>query len=165
MLQHAGWVAVTFLEQVPDNAGFLQTLIKQTGADDFMGYSIALFAIACAAVVFLSWTAAVQCRKYRQSVIDAELKRDMLDRGMSAEDIVRVLTVRPSTEPSRTPDASEVVVEQDGEWYAAIVLKHAGPDYLVHYKGYDEEEWVIVDRVRFPASAVAEPVSQGFGQE
>jgi hypothetical protein len=92
------------------------------------------------------------------------LKREMLDRGMSVEDIERVLgaeRVEKAKKAASYPSATEVVVEQDGEWYAAILLKTTGEEYLVHYKGYDEEEWVTLDRIRFlaapPQAAAAQP--------
>jgi pentatricopeptide repeat protein len=44
-----------------------------------------------AAVAFVGWTMAVQWRKARQSEVDGALKQEMLQRGMSADDIVRVM--------------------------------------------------------------------------
>src|SRR5262249_28918522 len=45
----------------------------------------------CIAVISFGDTIAVQCRKTRQSEVEGALKKDMIDRGMSADDIVKVL--------------------------------------------------------------------------
>src|SRR5262245_43507716 len=45
----------------------------------------------CIAVIAVGCTMAVQRRKAHQAEIEAALKRDMLDRGMSADEIVKVL--------------------------------------------------------------------------
>jgi hypothetical protein len=80
----------------------------------------------------------------------------MLDRGLSAADIERVMgskgvEVVNDARVTNYPTPSDVVVEWEEEWYPAILLKTDGAKYYIHYKGYDEEEWVTLDRIRFPA--------------
>jgi hypothetical protein len=105
----------------------------------------------------------------KQQVI--ALKQQMLEKGMTADEIVRVLGP-PSEALDDLPEegkddeagsvtepcAGEVVVEQDGEWHSALVLQRRGDRYLVHTcPGYDladmsDNNWVQADRIRFPAS-------------
>jgi hypothetical protein len=99
------------------------------------------------------------------------LKQQMIERGMTADEIVQVLG--PPTEALddlsekeddeagvvHEPFAGEVVVEREGEWHTALVLRRSGDRYLIHTcPGYDgaemsgnNAEWVVADRVRFPA--------------
>ncbi len=57
------------------------------------------------------------------------------------------------------PCASEVVVEREGEWQPALVLRRSGDRCLIHtcagygYADMSENEWVDAGRVRFPASS------------
>ena len=45
------------------------------------------------AVIIIAIVGIVQWRKLRQAEIEAALKRDLLDRGLSADEVVRVLSV------------------------------------------------------------------------
>ena len=138
----------------------LQDLLRKAVQDDVVLFALVAFATLvalCGLIIVVVYIAATNWRKCRQHQLDVSLKRDMLDRGMSADEIERVLGAK-SPDAAKGPDGpvayptpSEVVVEQDGEWYAAILLKSDGGKYFVHYKGYDEEEWVTIDRIRFPA--------------
>jgi hypothetical protein len=88
--------------------------------------------------------------------LDASLKHKMVDRGMTAEEIVKVLNGASTSRPSREyPCASEAVVELDGEWQPALVLRSQDDRYFVHFVGHDmsENQWVTADRMRFPATA------------
>ena len=87
--------------------------------------------------------------------LETALKQQMVDRGMSADDIVTVLSrSKPSEAGTELPCASEVVVQSDGEWHTGLILKREGERYYVHFVGTDmsDNEWVTSDRVRFPAS-------------
>ncbi|HEV3122844.1 MAG TPA: hypothetical protein VGY53_13110, partial [Isosphaeraceae bacterium] len=104
------------------------------------------------------WVATYQRRRLNEAKIDADLKRDMLDRGMSADEIEQVISAGRVI-PARgveLPMACEAVVESDGEWHAALVLKRDGDRWYIHYVGssMEENEWVKVDRMRFPAGAM-----------
>jgi hypothetical protein len=85
---------------------------------------------------------------------DARLKRDMIARGMSAAEIVQVVNASRG-EALDLPCASEVVVQSEGDWQAALVLQAANGEYYVHYIGneMDSNEWVGPDRIRFPAGS------------
>ena len=108
----------------------------------------------------------------KQQVI--ALKQQMIERGMTADEIVRV--VGPPSEALDDlseeeddeagvvsgPFAGEVVVEREGyegQWHSALVLRRSGDRYLIHtcpgYEGCElpGNEWVKADRVRFPASS------------
>jgi|SRR6516162_840144 hypothetical protein len=45
----------------------------------------------CIAVIAVGCTIAVQWRKARQVEVEAALKKEMIERGMSADDVVKVL--------------------------------------------------------------------------
>jgi hypothetical protein len=47
--------------------------------------------IVCTALVFVVWIIALSWKRVRQLDIEAALKKEMLDRGMSAADIERVI--------------------------------------------------------------------------
>lgn len=91
------------------------------------------------------------------------LKREMLDRGFSAEDIVRVISARTDEDEEKEekvvtnlPCASQVVVEKGVDWCSALVMQVSDTKYFVHYTGSDpddEDEWVGADRIRFPADS------------
>jgi hypothetical protein len=88
--------------------------------------------------------------------MDALLREKMVDRGFSADEIVRVLSTGTASPDSVSlPCASEVVVECDGDWQPAFVLKHQDHRYYVHLVGHDvsENQWIAEDRIRFPAGS------------
>ena len=86
----------------------------------------------------------------------------MIDRGMSAEEIVSVLkNQRPGERAVELPCASEAVVEIDDEWQMALILKREGERYYVHVVGTEmsANQWVTWDRVRIPAASLEGHVS------
>ncbi|GAC1450733.1 MAG: hypothetical protein NVSMB9_35380 [Isosphaeraceae bacterium] len=103
--------------------------------------------IAMTAIIGGLWKAA------RKDRVNFELKRMMIERGMSADEIVRVLSVGGARTADTEPCASEVVVDWLGDWYPALILKRAEGSYYVHYIGHEmsENEWVEEARVRFSA--------------
>jgi hypothetical protein len=107
-----------------------------------------LILVSLAGIIVPVWASVHKAR------LETALKQQMLERGMSAEEILQVLNGREQ-DPSRAdyPCASEVIVEQAGEWNPSLILRRQGERYLVHYVGTDmsENEWVTSDRVRFPA--------------
>jgi hypothetical protein len=108
----------------------------------------------------------------KQQVI--ALKQQMVERGMSAEEIVQVLgppagaadalLEPPGHEAAvlREPCAGEVLVDQAGQWVRALVVGRDGDRYLIHTcPGYYEvetssDEWVDGRRIRFPAPAAGQ---------
>src|SRR5262245_46626483 len=118
-----------------------------------------------------AWTGVTKLRLkagLKQQVI--ALKQQMIERGMTADEIVQVLG--PPSEALDDlseekddeagvvtgPYAGEVVVDREGEWHPALVLRRSGDRCLIHtcpgYGGMVEmsgNEWVKADRVRFPA--------------
>ena len=107
-----------------------------------------------AAILIPAWQSMVE------SKLEFQLKSEMLDRGMSADDIAKVINTH--ADPSRgdgdvidLPCASEVVVQWEDDWYPALVLKVSDGKFYVHYIGNDndENEWVEHDRIRFPAGS------------
>lgn len=96
----------------------------------------------------------------RNAAHRAGLVREMLDRGLSADDIALVLTAgdRADARPADAqtlPHPSEVLVEKDGEWLPAYVLEVGGGRYHVHFHGTEssDNEWVPAARLRFPAGS------------
>ena len=117
----------------------------------------------------------------KQQVI--ALKQQMIERGMTADEIVQVLgppcealddlSEEEDDEAGVVsgPYAGEVVVEREGyegSWHSALVLRRSGDRYLVHtcpgYEGCElpGNEWVKADRVRFPASSSGQDGSPGI---
>jgi hypothetical protein len=105
------------------------------------------------------------------------LKHQMIERGMTADEIVQVLgsPSEPLDDLSEKEDdeaeeeddeaglvngpcVGEVIFEKHGRWHTALVLRRDGDRYLIHtcpgYGGRVEmscNEWVKVDRLRFAA--------------
>jgi hypothetical protein len=89
---------------------------------------------------------------------EAAMKREMIARGMSADEIARVINTTagaPAEGAVDLPCASEAVVDWGGDWCPALVLQVAEGRYLVHYVGHemDSNEWVTEDRIRFAAGS------------
>jgi hypothetical protein len=89
----------------------------------------------------------------RKGMALIDLKRRMLEQGMSADEIARAVGVGEPTGVDHLPVACEAIVERSGEWCPAYVLKSAPGRFFVHYIGEDvtENEWVESRRVRLPA--------------
>ncbi len=143
-----------------------------------------LFSVPLVWVVASAWESVNKLRLkagLKQQVI--ALKQQMIEKGMTADEIVRVLGP-PSEALDDLPEegkddeagsvtepcAGEVVVEQDGEWHSALVLRRNGDRYLIHTcPGYntavlsgDNIEWVKADRVRCPVPASLSGQDESF---
>jgi hypothetical protein len=106
--------------------------------------------VSLAGIIIPAWASVCKMK------LETALKRQMIDRGMSADEILTVLSApAPTAGTIDLPCASEVVVESEGEWSPAFILKRADDRYFVHYVGYDlsDNEWVSGSRVRFPESS------------
>ena len=120
----------------------------------------------------LVWIILGHVLEYHRVSVAAALKKAMVERGMTADEIVQVLG--PPSEAldvlSEGEDdekgvvneqcAGEVLVDQAGQWLPALVLRRDGDRYLIHtcpgYGGRVEmscNEWVKADRLRFAASS------------
>jgi hypothetical protein len=107
--------------------------------------------VSLAGIIIPAWASICKLR------LETTLKHQMVDRGMSADEIVAVLNGPvPSAHTIDFPCASEVVVEWNEDWCPALILKRADDRYLVHYVGHDfsDNEWVAASRVRFPESSM-----------
>jgi len=134
-------------------------LLGQTGPSvEAVAILIPFAAIVAAVLIVLPWAVAYERRRRTEAQIDADLKRDMLARGMSAEEIARVIGAGRDVPAGGVdlPLACEAVVESEGDWYPALVLKRDGDRWYVHFVGQsmEENEWVNIDRMRFPAGAL-----------
>jgi hypothetical protein len=109
-----------------------------------------LILVSLAGIIVPAWAGVHKAR------LEMGFKQQLLERGMSAEEIY-ILSNGRRQEPSSVelPCASEVVVESGGDWYPSLILKREDDRYYIHYVGHDmsENEWVTADRVRFPAGA------------
>ena len=101
---------------------------------------------------------------------DSLLKRAMIERGMSVDQILALTESGKGgdDEGKSLPCASEAVVDSDGEWRTALVLRVSGDRYYVHFVGteMDENDWVESAHIRFPSGAfphdpLAYPYSNG----
>ena len=128
--------------------------------------SIAVSLISITGIVMGVW----MCILAKRS--DAMLKGEMIARGMSADEIIRVVHAESGGAQSMAssvasamahnratvaglPLASEAVVNRDGEWHPALVLQSAEGGYLVHFVGESmaENDWVSSDHIRFAAGS------------
>jgi hypothetical protein len=150
----------------------------------FVFLATLLFSVPLVWVVASAWESVNKLRLkagLKQQVI--ALKQQMIEKGMTADEIVRVLGP-PSEALDDLPEegkddeagsviepcAGEVVVEQDGEWHSALVLGRDGDRYLIHTcPGYnsavlsgDNIEWVKADRVRCPVPASLSGQEESF---
>jgi hypothetical protein len=131
-------------------------------------------------VIGSAWAGVIKLRlkaELKQQVI--ALKQQMIERGMTADEIVQVLgppsealddiSEKEDDEAEEENDEAglvngpcvgEVVFEKYGGWHTALVLRRDGDRYLIHtcpgYGGRVEmsgNEWVKADRLRFAASS------------
>jgi hypothetical protein len=115
--------------------------------------SIAIGALVIISVVGVwagSWTTVNRLR------LDHAIKQQMLDRGLSTDDMLAVLAgTRHREQGEELPCASEVVVNVDGEWQTGLILKRDADRYFIHLVGTEmsDNQWVNCERVRFPAPA------------
>jgi hypothetical protein len=109
-----------------------------------------LLPVSLAGIIVPAWASVHKAR------LEMAFKQQLLERGMSAEEIFILLNGRKQ-DPTGVdyPCASEAVVEWEGDWYRALILKREDDRYYIHYVGHDmsENEWVTGDRVRLPAGA------------
>ena len=106
--------------------------------------------VSLAGIIVPAWASVSKLR------METALKQQMVERGMSADEIQTALSGPvPSANTIDLPCASEVVVEWDGDWCPALILKREDDRYFVHYVGHElsDNEWVSGARVRFPESA------------
>ncbi len=128
--------------------------------------------IPLVAIICTTWSGVIKLRHkagLKHEMI--KLKQQMIERGMSADEIVRVVGL-PSESLDDLSDqceddaarfkescSGEVVVKCDGQWQSALILGRSGDRYLIHTcPGYDGVQidgnaWVGADQVRFPASS------------
>jgi hypothetical protein len=109
-----------------------------------------LVLVSLAGIIIPTWASVSKLR------METTLKQQMVERGMSAEEILSILG-GPVTAGNVIdhPCASEVVIEGDDEWHPGLILKRDGERYYVHYVGGEmsENEWVPSSRIRFPEPA------------
>jgi hypothetical protein len=142
----------------------LAGILEWLGSLPWTGILFATLGILGLIAMVLLTVAMAERTKIRLAQIHVDLKRDMIQRGMSADEIERVLAAGvPDSEPARDRDryakvgpatCDVAVVDEDGDWQRAILLHMRGDSCLVHYVGTDIEnnETVRRSRVRFPSS-------------
>src|SRR5436305_871056 len=115
--------------------------------DSTQTFILLIVAVVTLAIALLLAVVAVQWRAIH--VAQAALKQAMIDRGMSAEEIERVLRASVNEadddeEAAEAPGPCEVIVERDGEWVPAIILQSGLKGCSVHFVGEEatEKEWV-----------------------
>lgn len=121
-----------------------------------MGLTILTMALVLAAIISVAAIGAGAWAKVQKVQCDYHLKRLMIERGMTADEIVRVVSTPMYEEVGTSPPcASEVIVENGGEWCDGLVLARAVDRLLIHFVGTEmsENRWVPADRVRFPREA------------
>jgi hypothetical protein len=135
--------------------------LAEFSSSQLLGLLISAMGIGALVIISLvgvwagAWTTASKLR------LEHDLKQQMLDRGLSPDEMIRVLaSTRPRERGDELPCASEVVVDIDDEWHTGLILKRDEDRYFVHVVGTEmsENQWVSGDRVRFPALADGEGV-------
>ncbi|HKI19332.1 MAG TPA: Tudor-knot domain-containing protein [Isosphaeraceae bacterium] len=116
--------------------------------------AIVIVSLSAVCLLIFLMTAVIASTWQKASALKLEtaLKREMIERGMSAEAIAQVIDSRAVPEGTVSlPCACEAVVNRDGEWQTGLVLQISDDRYYVHYVGsdMDENEWVDEDRIRF----------------
>ena len=77
----------------------------------------------CAAVIAVGCTIAVQWRKARQTEVECALKQEMIERGMSADDILRVIAATSS--PAGEGSTAAALAEQGMKADDIVKILHA----------------------------------------
>lgn len=85
----------------------MEEFLRSPGAAPALG-TVGMF--ICIAAIALGCTIAVQWRKARQAELEAALKKEMLQRGMSADEIVKVLEASATASQER-PDRATPLKE------------------------------------------------------
>jgi hypothetical protein len=101
--------------------------------------------VSLTGIIIPAWASLAKLR------VETALKQQMLERGMSAGEIVEVLNApAPAKSGADYAFASEAVVERDGDWCPALLLRRDADRFLVHYVGEEmsENQWVTGDRIR-----------------
>jgi RNA binding activity-knot of a chromodomain len=121
-------------------------------------YLIAILCVGNGALIAITGIIFGTVSSVKRAKIEANLKRDMLDQGLSPEAIVQVIEAGRDKDHKHVsgaadlPCACEAVVEHGGEWRPALVLRRAEGQgqYYVHFVGtdMDENEWVGEERIR-----------------
>src|SRR5262245_2736615 len=124
------------------------------GLDKTQGFAIIVVCVLVSGTIVAIMAMLVAQAQARKALVEADLKRRMIERGMSAHEIAKVLGKDEVEEAENLACASEAVVEWEGDWYPSYVLKTAPGRFFVHYIGHDvsENEWVEAHRVRLPAA-------------
>jgi hypothetical protein len=135
-----------------------QINLSQLNASQTMTLLIVTISIVAGAVIVVSATLAGAWQKVHNTRVKCGLTQQMIERGMSSEEIAQVLASQRRKGVAgavQLPCASEAVVESDGEWRPALVLQAAEGRYYVHFVGtdMDDNEWVPEDRIRFPTGS------------
>jgi hypothetical protein len=149
-------------------AGLLERFSSGPGVAILLGTLVFLGVIKIVIVAIVS----SERGSVRVAEIQADLKREMIQRGMSAEEIERVLAAGGANpeEVDRDryaavgPATCDVAVEDgDGDWQRAILLDMRGDSCRVHYVGHDIDDNKTVDRsrVRFPSSVAFDEAARG----
>ena len=141
------------------------------------GLVVTLSLVTAGTLIAISGIIAGAWQKAQANRAKYALTQQMIERGMSTEEIAQVVAAhrRPRKKDvsgaTDLPCASEAVVESDGDWYPALVLQVAQGRYYIHYIGHDmdDNEWVSEDRIRFPNGshvpglmASLTPTTEGF---
>jgi hypothetical protein len=142
-----------------------------------------LIVIGVGVVGVVAWIAA-ECiaferRKHEIARRQLALKEEMVQRGMSVEEIERVIRAGAAKPEVRGEEAGDryalegpatcdvVAQESDGDWQRAILLRRDGDSWLVHYVGHDvdDNEWVGRDRIRFPSSVAFDEAGDAWPED
>lgn len=125
---------------------------SQVTAIAIVGMGVFVFMVIALTGIFVpNWASVSKAR------METALKQQMIERGMSADEIIKILSVpsSPATNTVDYPCASDVAVDCDGDYRPSLILKREDDRYFVHYVGYppSENEWVPGARIRFPQSS------------
>jgi len=82
----------------------MSELLQKLNGEQILGLFTIVVAVIVGGIIAVTAIVTGHCRKARQGELEAALKQEMLQRGMSAEDIVRVVTAsRGCSSPGDAP--------------------------------------------------------------
>jgi hypothetical protein len=128
--------------------------LPEFSAAQLLGLWISAMGIGAVLIISMAGVCAGAWTTVHKHQLDHALKQQMIDRGMTADEMIAVITSTKRRGPGDDlPCACEVAVRIDDEWQTGLILKQDGDRYFIHVVGTDMEEnqWIGGERVRFPA--------------
>jgi hypothetical protein len=135
-------------------SGLLLANLGEFSSAQLLGLWITAMGIGALVLISLAGVCAGAWTTVHRHRLDHALKQQMLERGMTADEVVAVMgSTERRGRGEELPCACEVAVRIDDEWQSGLILKQDGDRYFIHVVGtdMDENQWVSGEKLRFPA--------------